>query len=445
MLITWWYKLFVLQFWIYFAFGNWGADDVFDDVTLIPRIDLQQSPAEIVSALKDAADANGPGFFYLFNHGIPDSVFHNAVRESHKFHSLPLRKKLEISSIGYGGGTKSQKGFVPPLAEGSYDKDATDVRPESEKESGKRNLREALVFRYPEEADVKDDLYFKDYNKFLEAFDKVHGDDADSSSELDAQNATVKFSHSRNRLADVDRLHQAAQRFFKNNQWPKTEDVPRFRETVELYFAEMRKLASTMWGLMSKAISLSLDRTINSSSPDQMIPHDKGMMTFNLVHYPAFNGDDDAMGIIDHTDWEAFTLLYPMYLENKHLDGECSVIDGQDKDVCSSFFKNNPNVDKETGVAFTGLEVWYRDRWVAVPHVPGAILVNQGEMLSRLSAGQFKTPVHRVQAKNDFPRYSLISFWAPNYDVLLPDPDLPYGKVLAGEHYCKRNHLIEDM
>ena len=33
-----------------------------------------------------------------------------------------------------------------------------------------------------------------------------------------------------------------------------------------------------------------------------------------------------------------------------------------------------------------------------MPHIPGAIILNQGEMLSRLSGGKFKAPVHRVKA-----------------------------------------------
>eukprot|EP00746_Dinoflagellata_sp_MGD_P139926 gnl/MRDRNA2_/MRDRNA2_73269_c0_seq2.p1 gnl/MRDRNA2_/MRDRNA2_73269_c0~~gnl/MRDRNA2_/MRDRNA2_73269_c0_seq2.p1 ORF type:complete len:160 (-),score=23.60 gnl/MRDRNA2_/MRDRNA2_73269_c0_seq2:330-785(-) len=150
------------------------------------------------------------------------------------------------------------------------------------------------------------------------------------------------------------------------------------------------------------------------------------------------------LAIADHTDWEAFAFLYPTYLENKRLEAQCPIFnDSQREDACHLLGSDNPNIDRETGVAFTGLEVWFQDRWVAVPHIPGSIIVNSGEMLSRLSEGRFKASVHRVRAKNDFERYSLVSFWAPNYDALLPDPDLPYGKVLVGEHYLKRNNIID--
>ena len=50
-----------------------------------------------------------------------------------------------------------------PGIEGSYPKDnATDQRPDDEKASGLQNLREALVFRYPEFSDSeKQPLYIQ--------------------------------------------------------------------------------------------------------------------------------------------------------------------------------------------------------------------------------------------------------------------------------------------
>ena len=154
------------------------------------------------------------------------------------------------------------------------------------------------------------------------------------------------------------------------------------------------------------------------------------MSTFNLAHYPASNTEGKSkhilfkntyifmscfigLGISDHTDWELFTLLYP------------------------SFYPMN-----KSGPSYTGLEVWFENKWVKVPHLPGTIIVNQGEMLSRLSHGKFKAPVHRVNAKHDQARISLVSFWAPNYETLLPDPNAKSGRILAGEYYLSRNNMI---
>ena len=42
-----------------------------------------------------------------------------------------------------------------------------------------------------------------------------------------------------------------------------------------------------------------------------------------------------------------------------------------------------------------------------MPHLPGTIIVNQGEMLSRFSQGKFRAPVHRVSAKHKNDRIRL--------------------------------------
>ena len=57
------------------------------------------------------------------------------------------------------------------------------------------------------------------------------------------------------------------------------------------------------------------------------------------------------------------------------------------------------------------------------------------------TGGRFRAPVHRVQAQHAFDRCSLVSFWAPDYDTLLPDPK--HGSILTGEYYLKRNAFLD--
>jgi len=426
------------------------------DASSIPKVDLSQDRGKVIGALHHAISSKGPGFFYLTNHGIHKSVFYNAVKEAHKFYSLPPNKKQVISAIGYGGGTSSTKGYVPPDFEGLYAKDASDVRPEKEKASMKRNKREALVFRYPEEHEVKNEEYFADYHGFLAKLDMNHdlvvtmSSQNDSSSNMPTDhgthNAAMNCGHQANRVAPVKDLGAAARRFFQKNQWPSSEDVPGFHAAAQKYFSEMKKVAHKMFGLFSECLSHMPETCYNETITTmkrcprhlkdpalKSLVSDKGMTTFNLVHYPPYVDDDDSFGIVDHTDWEAFTLLYPLYLHEINVDA-----------LTNETFpsSDNPNLDPQSSIAFTGLEVWHENKWMAVPRMPGAIIVNQGEMLSRLSNGCFKAPVHRVRAKSDFHRYSLISFWAPDFNVLLPDPHLPCGKVPVGEHYLKRNGLV---
>lgn len=411
------------------AVGLSTTGTVFDNAKLFPRIDLHQSSSDIVSVLTDAATSpDAPGFFYIINHDIPESVFDGIVKETYKFHSLPLRRKLEINAVGYGGGNRN-KGYVPPFADGDFGKDAGDTRPDSEEATKSMNMREEILFRYPEEQDMNSE-YLSDKSTFLKLMETTDGLQA-------ASNFDTHYGEKRDRT--WDRIYNATQRFFMKNQWPNAEEFPKFRSAAEQYFEEMRKLRSTMFPLFAQAIA-----KLNNSNEVEPIPHDKGMMTLVMGHYKAWKGDDDVMGIADHTDMEAFSMFYPMYMKSKHFE-KCSDLDGNQSDdgECSSLARNNPNIEPETGIEWTGLEVWFQNRWVAVPHIPGAIILNQGDGMNRLSGFRTKAPAHRVRANNDFPRYSLVCFCSPNWDVLVQDRDSPTGKVFSGEHYLKRNHMAD--
>ena len=352
----------------------------------IPIIDLSWNEQKVVDAIMQAADDGGPGFFYLINHGIAPTILDATIQYARHFLSLPQELKDEIherfSNVVGNIGTKDNvklvhggcKGYAACGEKGGYKKDeATDSRPSHEKPTMQMNLRETLTHRFPE----MDELL-------------KHGKTYGS-----------KYPT-----------------FFAKNLWPKEEwfniarsfsstskSKPSFRSDIELYFNSMRALASRMHHLFAKGLKTSV------------FPHDLGMCTFNIAHYPiGLNG----VGITEHTDWEACTLLYNSYLND----------DGSKVENLAEINKN------------PALEVYYKNRWVGVPHIPNAIIVNQGEMLSRWSGGRLKAPLHRVIANNvKHNRYTLISFWAPNYDVELPALG-ESGPILAGKHYMKREKML---
>lgn len=223
-----------------------------------------------------------------------------------------------------------------------------------------------------------------------------------------------------------------ARKFHLPNQWPPETELPFFKPKLEVYFDAMSTLASKMWRYFDVVIQSVTES--KSQVYSEKTPVDPGMYTINVVHYPKHDPSSGKppsdFGISDHTDWEGFTLLYPCFYDH-------------------STRNTAPNVD-DMGYTYTGLEVYYKGQWVAVPHIPGAIIVNQGEMLSRMSHGRLKPPVHRVNNiiadKNNedknFDRYSLVSFWGPNYEYPIPDPHVPAGEILSGEYYLKRNNLL---
>ena len=366
-------------------FRKISQDALVSDKVLIPRVDLGLPKENAVETILQAARSGGPGFFYLENHGIKQSVFDNAIQESNKFYLQPLEKKLEISFAGYAGSPldKSSKGYTYPGFEGSYSKDdASDIRPDTEEASEEKNSREALVYRFPELSE-NDRTYLQDYTSFLNEID-----------------GAVDL------IADASVTGPAARRFFYANQWPIENDLPNFRGAVYLYFTEMKKLADKMFDLFLHALRAEL----NVSDDHHFFNYDTPMSTFNLAHYPP--SERNGFGISDHTDWELFTLLYPNFYPVKN------------------------------DIAYTGLEIWFRGGWIRVPHIPGTIIVNQGEMLSRFSRGKFRPPVHRVDGRHKRDRYSLVSFWAPNYETILPDPNAASKNVISGEYYLRRNNMI---
>ncbi|CAN1312044.1 1-aminocyclopropane-1-carboxylate oxidase homolog 1 [Linum perenne] len=57
------------------------------------------------------------------------------------------------------------------------------------------------------------------------------------------------------------------------------------------------------------------------------------------------------------------------------------------------------------------LQVLRHNSWIDVPYVPGALVVNIGDMLQLISNDKFISALHRVRAKNAGPRISIATFF----------------------------------
>jgi isopenicillin N synthase-like dioxygenase len=71
----------------------------------IPVIDIGPYLADEKGALETTAKALGNaaetlGFYFIGNHGIPQSLIDRVFAETQRFHELPLEKKLEVQAIG---------------------------------------------------------------------------------------------------------------------------------------------------------------------------------------------------------------------------------------------------------------------------------------------------------------------------------------------------------
>lgn len=171
------------------------------------------------------------------------------------------------------------------------------------------------------------------------------------------------------------------------NQWPA---LAGFREDVMGYYAAAFAVGQRLLHGFALALGQPAD------SLDAMVQEPPSQL--RLLHYPFQPGIEDAPGIGAHTDYECFTLLLA------------------------------------TG---PGLEVMNQaGEWIDAPPVPGALVVNIGDMLEFWSNGAFVATSHRVR-KVPEERYSFPLFFALDYDVALQ----PLGASADAEAIRSGEHL----
>ncbi|KAL5081901.1 hypothetical protein RYX36_010322 [Vicia faba] len=79
-----------------------------------------------------------------------------------------------------------------------------------------------------------------------------------------------------------------------------------------------------------------------------------------------------------------------------------------------SFIKRKTNafswkIDKEV----EGLQVLIDDKWINVPAIPNALVVNLGDQMQIMSNGIFKSQMHRVVTNTEKLRMSIATFNEP--------------------------------
>ncbi|CAK9782628.1 isopenicillin N synthase [Cutaneotrichosporon oleaginosum] len=89
----------------------------------------------------------------------------------------------------------------------------------------------------------------------------------------------------------------------------------------------------------------------------------------------------------------------------------------------------------------TGLQVEHDGGWIDAPPVPGALVVNIGEMLEYATQGYLKATTHRVLAPKNSDRVSIPFFFNPALDARLPLVRMPPGLVAPGVSQDPRNPI----
>ena len=175
------------------------------------------------------------------------------------------------------------------------------------------------------------------------------------------------------------------------NQWP---EINGFSAQVMAYYHAMFSVGRALM----RGFALAL-----GEAPDFFDAYlKKPPSQLRLIHYPFNPGAGDAMGIGAHTDYECLTLLHS---------------------------------------TAPGLEVLNSaGQWIDAPPVPGAVLINIGDMMEIWTNGEFVATSHRVRPVRE-ERYSFPLFFAVDYYTRVePLPRFVTAErparegLIAGEH-----------
>ncbi|CAN1173707.1 2-oxoglutarate-dependent dioxygenase 11 [Linum perenne] len=168
--------------------------------------------------------------------------------------------------------------------------------------------------------------------------------------------------------------------------WPRVPSS--FRDSLDQYSSELEKLVLTLLNYM--AINLGIE-------PEKLLSlFNDGTQAVRLNYYPPCKESTKVMGVTPHSDPNGLTLL------------------------------TQANDDVQ------GLQIRKDGRWVPVLLIPGAFIVNVGDMFEMMSNGEYKSIEHRAVVNPEKERISIATFHSPSMKAVVePIPELINGKKHA--------------
>ncbi|WP_110649263.1 isopenicillin N synthase family dioxygenase [Salinicola peritrichatus] len=305
--------------------------------TSIPLVDMSGVREGDAASLARAGEAirracTEVGFFYIVNHGLPQTVIDTALETAHDFFALPLERKVEVAV------NKRHRGFH---------------------RKGGATMYQATR---PDEKEF--------YSMGLD-------------------------------LPEDDPCVLAGEALRGPNQWPAF--MPEWQRAMDAYFAEVGRCGADL--LRAVAVSLEIDPEFFAAK------YTKPLQRTQAVYYPVQPDDrpEDQFGVAPHTDYGCITLLYQ---------------------------------DDVGGLQVRELG---SERWIDAPFVPGSLVVNVGDLLARWSNDRFLSTMHRVINASGRERYSIATFYDPDYAAIVDPADLgvaseavKYPPVAAGDYILGR-------
>ncbi|XP_008802804.2 S-norcoclaurine synthase 1-like [Phoenix dactylifera] len=163
--------------------------------------------------------------------------------------------------------------------------------------------------------------------------------------------------------------------------WP-TQPLT-FRATLDEYSQELKNTADCLLGLMAKNLGL------NPEILTEMT--EEGIQSVRINYYPPCPQADKVLGLSPHSDGDLITLVLQVN-------------------------------------QVQGLQIKKNGKWVPVKPLPGAFIVNVGDIFEIFSNGRYKSIEHRAVVSTGKERLSVAAFHSPNNGAMIgPLPQLARG------------------
>ncbi|KAM7264656.1 hypothetical protein ACFE04_002339 [Oxalis oulophora] len=162
----------------------------------------------------------------------------------------------------------------------------------------------------------------------------------------------------------------------KSYLWPKYPD--HFGEILHGYSVKLKQMIHTLFKAIAKSLNLEETTFLNLFGEDSVMK-----VRFNF--YPSCSRPDQVLGLKPHSDGSGITVV----LQDEQVEGLQIIKDG---------------------------------RWITVPVMPYAFMVNLGDQMQIMTNGVYKSPLHRVVTNTEKLRISVAMF-------SLPEPDKEIGPI----------------
>ncbi len=171
------------------------------------------------------------------------------------------------------------------------------------------------------------------------------------------------------------------------------EAVPALRPAVLTFMREAERAAHAIMEGVAQSLGLDAQYFHGTYTAHPTL-------LFRVFEYPADDGE--SWGVGEHTDYGLLTLL----AQDEH----------------------------------GGLQVRTRSGWIEAPPIEGALVVNIGDMLDRLTGGFYKSTPHRVRNVSGKGRLSFPFFFDPGWDAeIVPLPEHANATDDAAERWDRAN------